>query len=889
MRTQGEKGAVLHLKSCQVLLQQSIAGYKVADLTELKRRVSRTKAGMPRIIPAGVRRRIREGDIQSLKLWMTLLGMYRILEFRGKLSFSTITDPGVDISDTYLERWETFLRNIFFPTLQKVFTPGSKVELPQPTPFPILKSGPQTVEDQVMGTSTVSTSFYSLVRSAKMWQANPGLKLALKELLQLWSDHNLRGIFPPIMERIGWASSNNWHYYKSKPMDFSNSVQEGAASGLAKLGFKEEAAGKVRVFAMVDPFTQWVMRPIHLAIFTILRAIPMDGTFNQTRPVNRLRHLDPKDRWFYSIDLSAATDRLPIKLQVPVMERVFDWVEFPNSKRAAQLWAELLVGRAYAVKYPRPCDRGFDLPDGELPESVTYSVGQPMGALSSWAMLALTHHAIVHWAAHRAKDKYPKANIPIAFRDYAVLGDDIAILNKFVAREYLLVLKEIGVKAGLAKSIVSHGQFYVEFAKKFFVPSGRADMLPFKEVIATLSSTLLICEFVKQHSLPLGAILTILGYGYKSKTRAYTAQFRHMNRRLRTLLIWFRSPKGAYPLTVPEWIRSSGFNSKWDIDDDHEAWAYVWEALMVEVQILMNRYYDAAEKFRKAASTAGALRPAEEIPKGTPISRHPPYLTEKLVRDDTINQFVTEPVPFSALVAPTDYNLYESTGIADATEFNRKYGVVDIIDVPAVEMPKSLIEADLFEQVFAINDESKPDRKFVTKCEELTAWIFDFDKLAQDIPTSYWPQLRAAEKPMREFIQTAKIHEIFSRIFTIYGINPRLKPVSPSDCSGNTLVVSPLSPAFIEPVCLDSYSDSEDCYEDMAKRVMKLSTSWHFTWSQPWGFNDLTGYQWYDHLETCWRSSKGLPQTHGDVSLRHRSDVSAYAYHCICEIKSGRR
>ena len=142
---------------------------------------------------------------------------------------------------------------------------------------------------------------------------------------------------------------------------------------------------------------------------------------------------------------------------------------------------------------------------------------------------------------------------------------------------------------------------------------------------------------------------------------------------------------------------------------------------MVEVQILMNRYYDAAEKFRRAANSAGALRPDEEVPKGTPISRHPPFLTEKLVRDDTINQFVTEPVPFSALVAPTDFDLYKSTGIADASEFNRRYGVTDIIDVPAVEMPKSLIEADLFEQVFAINDESLTDKKFVTKCEELTA------------------------------------------------------------------------------------------------------------------------------------------------------------------------
>jgi hypothetical protein len=65
------------------------------------------------------------------------------------------------------------------------------------------------------------------------------------------------------------------------------------------------------------------MRPIHEAIFTILRGIPMDGTFDQTRPVESLRSLSVKGRWFYSIDLSAATDRLPISLQVPIMEQVF--------------------------------------------------------------------------------------------------------------------------------------------------------------------------------------------------------------------------------------------------------------------------------------------------------------------------------------------------------------------------------------------------------------------------------------------------------------------------------------------------------------------------------------------------------------------------------------
>jgi hypothetical protein len=57
---------------------------------------------------------------------------------------------------------------------------------------------------------------------------------------------------------------------------------------LGKLGFKKEAAGKVRVFAMVDCFTQWLMEPLHRAIFQVLRVIPQDGTHDQVKPLDRL-------------------------------------------------------------------------------------------------------------------------------------------------------------------------------------------------------------------------------------------------------------------------------------------------------------------------------------------------------------------------------------------------------------------------------------------------------------------------------------------------------------------------------------------------------------------------------------------------------------------------
>ena len=65
---------------------------------------------------------------------------------------------------------------------------------------------------------------------------------------------------------------------------------EGRVANLGRLGLKEEAAGKVRVFAMVDPFTNWLLKPLHKMIFRYLANIDQDGTFDQVAPVNRLQN-----------------------------------------------------------------------------------------------------------------------------------------------------------------------------------------------------------------------------------------------------------------------------------------------------------------------------------------------------------------------------------------------------------------------------------------------------------------------------------------------------------------------------------------------------------------------------------------------------------------------
>lgn len=148
---------------------------------------------------------------------------------------------------------------------------------------------------------------------------------------------------------------------------------------LGKLSLKNEPAGKIRVFAIVDVWTQSVLKPLHEYIYSVLKQIPQDGTFDQSRPLSLLRSRINSNTKVFSFDLSAATDRLPISIQFQVLSKLL------KSREVAGAWVELLTGRSYVLKG----------------QEFRYSVGQPMGALSSFGMLALSHHFLVQYAALR--------------------------------------------------------------------------------------------------------------------------------------------------------------------------------------------------------------------------------------------------------------------------------------------------------------------------------------------------------------------------------------------------------------------------------------------------------------------------------------------------------
>lgn len=113
---------------------------------------------------------------------------------------------------------------------------------------------------------------------------------------------------------------------------------------------------KVRVIAVGDYFTQAALKPLHDYLYRVLKKIPQDCTFDQAGFWNKI-----KDSEYYaSIDLTAATDRFPIKTIARVLRG-----RLPDSY--VDSWTRLMVGT------------GFSHGDTEI----KYAVGNPMGFYSS--------------------------------------------------------------------------------------------------------------------------------------------------------------------------------------------------------------------------------------------------------------------------------------------------------------------------------------------------------------------------------------------------------------------------------------------------------------------------------------------------------------------------
>jgi len=139
------------------------------------------------------------------------------------------------------------------------------------------------------------------------------MKDPITKYIQLTNSAKLGAMFERIQEVTRENPSVNYVPFHGK--------ENGVLMG--QLAFKEEAAGKLRVFAMVDVFTQSLLQPLHNWLFDLFRRLPNDGTHDQERAFDLAQKLAEKYNGSFGFDLSSATDRLPVIVQSYFLSTIF--------------------------------------------------------------------------------------------------------------------------------------------------------------------------------------------------------------------------------------------------------------------------------------------------------------------------------------------------------------------------------------------------------------------------------------------------------------------------------------------------------------------------------------------------------------------------------------
>lgn len=194
----------------------------------------------------------------------------------------------------------------------------------------------------------------------------------------------------------------------------------------------------------------------------------------------------------------------------------------------AKHWASFLVNRDYVLSLN---DKNTDLP---VRYKLRYAVGQPMGAYSSWALLALTHHFIVQFAAY-------KAGYRGWFTKYAILGDDVVIGDAKVAKAYLEVMRTLGVGIGLHKSLLSGSGSALEFAKRTIFKGVDVSPVPINEFKAALVAPSAMKLFAEKYKLTLSGAVKTLGYKFNVLGGLHKALGK-LNSKVRLLILALNIP-----------------------------------------------------------------------------------------------------------------------------------------------------------------------------------------------------------------------------------------------------------------------------------------------------------------------------------------------------------
>jgi hypothetical protein len=427
--------------------------------------VQSDKTGFPRVL-LPFKPYLTNKDINCRRAALTVLQLYKLYDSKGKYSLESITSPSTgskQVDQKFMDNFE-FVCKQWFPAeylSNRIYTLRSGFHL----------SGSNGPNGPSLGSAYVD-------REA------------------------IRGNIEVNVAKLAKATGNDLLSRLLQQSRAEMKPEHGSKVPChSRIRVKYESGGKARNFAIIDWFSQSALKSIHQVLMSYLGSLDYDGTSSHSRAAKVVQNLTNQSIPIWSFDLTKATDRWPLSLISIVMEHCF-------GKDIADAWTSVIS------------DRTFEGPNGE---QVRWSVGQPLGALSSWASFAITHHIFIQtcermdWLGDSLRPSRKKRNRrPNTY--YHIIGDDV-VIHRYagIALMYKKYLQHFGIEISIPKSITPeqclNDTNSAEMAKRVF--SNGLEITPVPP------------EAIIQYSQPYGerALLECtLDRGYLNALSPYTVQ-----------------------------------------------------------------------------------------------------------------------------------------------------------------------------------------------------------------------------------------------------------------------------------------------------------------------------------------------------------------------------
>lgn len=220
-----------------------------------------------------------------------------------------------------------------------------------------------------------------------------------------------------------------------------------------------------RDIAVPNRFIQSALEPIANRLYHLLRCLPKDATFDQSRFDTVLVNRVTNDSLYQgSVDLSKATDNLPRNWGIAIVMSIMSHCYLtPEERLLRQIFGDECPSQELERRERASWTLFQEVSSANWVDADRYvdqwMVGQPLGSLPSFALLGITHNLYVEAMG---------CSLGLLHSPYVVLGDDLVVFNHRLRKKYIKEAISRSIPLSLSKS---YSGDLSEFAGKLFIKS----------------------------------------------------------------------------------------------------------------------------------------------------------------------------------------------------------------------------------------------------------------------------------------------------------------------------------------------------------------------------------------------------------------------------------